>query len=95
MSNSDLSDAPTSKVPLDGALEKALRKETSVQFEDTSKSINSIRKGAEESLGLRTGFFVDDEGWKARSKEIIKAALVSQYCLRDIAIANISSGRTS
>lgn len=95
MSDSDLSDAPTSKAPSHGALEKALRKETAVQFEDTSKSINSIRKGAEESLGLRTGFFVNDEGWKARSKQIIKTALVSQYSLGDNAIANISLGRTS
>ena len=77
MSDSDLSDAPERKVPADNVLEKALRKETAKQFEAPLKSINSIRKGAEESLGLETGFFADHRAWKARSKEVIKTELVS------------------
>lgn len=74
-------------------MEKALRREVAKQLNDTSKSVNSIRKGAEDDLGLRTGFFVEEAGWKARSKEIIKTALVRQYRLRDLAIANTSLGR--
>lgn len=72
MSDSELSDAPARRVPSDEALEKALRKETAKQFEDPLKSVNSIRRGAEDALDLDTGFFADDEAWKARSKAVIK-----------------------
>lgn len=85
MSDSELSDAPARRVPSDEALEKALRKETAKQFEDPLKSVNSIRRGAEDALDLDTGFFADDEAWKARSKAVIKKEIVSQcfpqqYC---------------
>ena len=79
MSDSNLSDVPIRKIPADHVLEKALRKETANQFEAPLKSINSIRKGAEESLGLETGFFTDHRAWKARSKDVIKTELVSQF----------------
>jgi len=82
MSDSELSDAPPTKIPSDLALEEALRKETIKEYEDplSELTVNSVRKGAEEALALITGFFVDHEGWKARSKTIIKTEIVSRYC---------------
>jgi hypothetical protein len=77
MSNSELSDAPVRKLPSAGAMEAALRKEVVKQFEDPEKTVNTIREGAERSLGLETGFFKEHKTWKGKSKGFIHDEIVS------------------
>lgn len=41
---------------------------------DENVTINIVRARVEETLGLPSGFFKNDAGWKTRSKDIVQAA---------------------
>ncbi|KAK4446261.1 hypothetical protein QBC34DRAFT_411810 [Podospora aff. communis PSN243] len=64
------------KVPDKATLEQELRDAVRriYQQDKTSLTVNSARQAVETKLKLKDGFFRDD-GWKARSKEIIHEAL--------------------
>lgn len=81
MSESDLSDAPQSaSIPPDSELEQALRKEVRDALKTGSDkppiTVASIRKAAEEALGLEAGFYKTNERWKEESKRIVHEAFV-------------------
>ena len=82
MSDSDLSDAPRSaSIPSDSELEQALRRQVRNALEegngdDASITVSSMRKAAEEALGLDAGFYKSDEKWKEESKRIVHEAFV-------------------
>jgi hypothetical protein len=81
MSDSDLSDAPRSaSVPSDRELEQALRKEVRDALkpgnDDPFITVSSMRKAAEEALGLEAGFYKRNEKWKEGSKRIVHEAFV-------------------
>jgi hypothetical protein len=44
-------------------------------------TVNRVRTRAEEALGLEAGFFNSSSGWKQKSKDTIKEAVVSS-CLK-------------
>jgi hypothetical protein len=80
MSDSDLSDAPPSaSVPSNSELEQALRKQVrdalKVGKDDPPITVSSMRKAAEEVLGLEAGFY-KNEKWKEESKRIVYEAFV-------------------
>lgn len=64
--------------PSDDKIEQALLDATYQVYraapDDTS--VNKVRKQAEEDLGLDDGFFASGE-WKKKSKDVIKARVVS------------------
>ena len=79
MSDSDLSDAPSAPLPPDSEIEQALRK----QVRDARKTgdeslitVSTMRKAAEEALGLEVGFYKNNEKWKEESKRIVHEAFV-------------------
>ncbi|KAF7512725.1 hypothetical protein GJ744_000292 [Endocarpon pusillum] len=80
MSDSDLSDAPRSaSIPSDSELEQALRTQVRKALkagnrDDASITVSSMRKAAEEALGLDAGFYKSDEKWKEESKRIVHEA---------------------
>lgn len=81
MSESDLSDAPQStSIPPDSELEQALRSEVrnalKVGNNDPPITVASIRRVAEEALGLEAGFYKKNERWKEESKRIVHEAFV-------------------
>lgn len=82
MSDSDLSDAPRSaSIPSDSELERALRTQVREALkagngDDASITVTSMRKAAEEVLGLDAGFYKGDERWKEESKRIVHEAFV-------------------
>lgn len=77
MSDFELSDTPMHKLPSADAMEAALRREVVQQFDDDGKTVNTVREGAERSLGLKRGFFKENKIWKEKSKGIIKDEIVS------------------
>jgi hypothetical protein len=80
MSDSELSDLPTTPLPPDSELEKSLRREVVKAQRDglENPTVNSIRAASEEKLGLKSGFYKNHGTWLARSKQIIKEQFVSQ-----------------
>lgn len=79
------------------ALEAALKNAVRNLYEEVGDqiSVNAVRKQAEDEMGLDEGFFVSED-WKARSKTIIKEAMVSLWTLtthRNL-VANQLSNRT-
>lgn len=79
MSESDLSDAPSERVPPDSKLERALENQVKAALKDggqDSVTIQSVRKAAELELGLPAGFYKTSEGWKERSRRIVHEAFV-------------------
>jgi len=72
MSGSDLSDAPSGKIPSDTTLESSLRREVVINFKSGELTVNMIRKLSEQDLGLDGGFYINHPYWKAESKRIIK-----------------------
>ncbi|ERF72987.1 hypothetical protein EPUS_05068 [Endocarpon pusillum Z07020] len=80
MSDSDLSDAPRSaSIPSYSELEQALRTQVrdalkAGRGDDASITVSSMRKAAEEALGLDAGFYKSDEKWKGESKRIVLEA---------------------
>lgn len=86
MSDSELSDAPASaSIPSDSELEQALRKHVRDALkagkDDASVTVSSMRKAAEEALGLEAGFYKKNERWKEESKRIVHEAFVSSLLL--------------
>jgi hypothetical protein len=82
MSESDLSDAPPSaSIPSDSELEQALRNQVRDALkkgqDDALITVASMRKAAEEVLGLEAGFYKRNEKWKEESKRIVHEAFVS------------------
>lgn len=85
MSDSDLSDAPPSaSIPSDSELGQALRNQVRHALkagqDDASITISSMRKAAEEALGLEPGFYKKNEKWKEESKRIVHEAFVCLLC---------------
>jgi DEK C terminal domain len=79
MSDSDLSDAPSAPMPPDSELEKALRKQVRDALKTgdySSITVSSMRKAAEEALGLDAGFYKKSEKWKEESKRIVHETFV-------------------
>lgn len=79
MSESELSDAPSASIPPDSVLEQTLRKQVREALKagkDESVTISSIRKAAEEALGLEAGFYKNTKRWKEESKRIVHEAFV-------------------
>jgi len=77
MSDSELSDAPTTPAPPDAELEKSLRQEVSKAFRSGGEfSYNSIRTASEALLGLKEGFYKAHDQWKGKSKDVINQQLV-------------------
>lgn len=80
MSDSDISDAPTPSTPSDSELERALREQVRNAIkagkDDASITVSSMRKAAEEALGLEAGFYKKSERWKEESKRIVHEAFV-------------------
>jgi len=72
MSDSDLSDAPSGKIPSDTTLENSLRREVVINFKSGELTVNMIRKLSEQDLGLDGGFYINHPYWKVESKRIIK-----------------------
>ena len=71
---------PESPAPSDSTLENQLRLEVSKRFRDGTQAtvtINQIRQVAEESLGLKPGWYAGHPAWKARSKRAIHEEVVS------------------
>lgn len=86
MSDSELSDAPSSSAPPpDAVLERSLRGEVEKKFKANERdqlTVNAIRTLSEQSLGLREGFYTAHESWKAKSKNIIKGEVVGNRLSR-------------
>jgi hypothetical protein len=81
MSESDLSDVPPSaSFPSDSELEYALRKQVREALQtgqdDGAITVASMRKAAEEALGLEEGFYKKNEKWKEESKRIVHETFV-------------------
>ena len=81
MSDSDLSDAPSVARSLpDSELEQALRKQVrnalNAGDDDASITVASMRKAAEEALGLEPGFYKMNEKWREESKRILHETFV-------------------
>ncbi len=80
MSDSELSDAPSPSIPPDSELVQALRNKVrdalKAGTDDASVTVSSMRKAAEEALGLEAGFYKKNERWKEESKRIVHEAFV-------------------
>jgi hypothetical protein len=79
MSDSELSDAPSRTTPPDSDLEGALRKQVRDALKAGSHetiTISSVRKAAEEALGLEAGFYKQNQRWKEESKRIVHESFV-------------------
>lgn len=71
MSDSDLSDAPTT--PSDSVVERSLRFAVQDAVKKNSEvTVNAIRDASERKLSLETGFFRSHVIWKQKSKEVIQ-----------------------
>ena len=80
MSDSELSDAPSSNTPPDVELEKALRAAVAKWFKNGRRdevTVNAIRLDVAQQLGLEQGFFLAHPIWKLESKRIVKDEAVS------------------
>jgi hypothetical protein len=74
MSDSELS--TPADIPADSEIEQCLRRIVRDALEkDENITTNSVRSKGETQLGLDAGFFKDNADWKARSKNIISAAV--------------------
>jgi hypothetical protein len=77
MSESELSDGPSSHPPSDATLERSLRQQVVKKFKAGEQAtVNHIRGLSEKALGLEPGFYNSHETWKAESKRIIKEEVV-------------------
>lgn len=84
MSDSDLSDAPSTTIPSDTAIEKDLRDQVRKAAKAHEEpSVKSIRTASEQSLDLPQGFYKGHEEWKGRSKTIIEAEYQTVGCIQD------------
>jgi len=67
-------------MPSDPELEQALRRQVREALkkgqDDASITVASMRKAAEEALGLEEGFYKRNEKWKEESKRIVHEAFV-------------------
>lgn len=89
MSDSDLSDAALSaSIPPDSDLKQALRKQVRDALKagnHESVTVSSMRKAAEEALGLDAGFYKNSEKWKEESKRIVHETFVWVFIVAIIA----------
>lgn len=65
-------------MPSDKEIEKALQAETRVlSATEEDVTVNKVRNGVIEKLGLEEDFFKVTADWKTRSRDIIVKAMVS------------------